>query len=828
MARGAARPSKPFGHRWRSSGLYIIAIVSVALFSGWSNSPETSRTIGFFQGILTTGDSTDNFLFTFIIPILPEILESRLQQPAARIQALTSIILAMNALVSIILAPVTGYVADKLSSRNGLLIAAWGVNMLGTVVTAWSTTLTGLIIGRLIQTVAGSVIWIVGMAMLANAAGARHLSKAFGVAVLLVSAGLLTGPAVSAALYKFVSYGVMWSSAFLVLLIGLALQLLVLEPRGDGARASSTTAPKDTGTRDEEQNSEAQTLDATTAPLLPSSPAAEARSYTYHATTTPTTTDTDPPSPAGSSTPDKANIYWLILRKKRVAAGLLGDTLLAVVIASFEATIPLHIREVFRWDGFHAGLLFLLLQAPTLLLVVPVGGLKDRVGLRYPVSLGFGLLAPSLVLLGLPGHQGFLGTRGAVVYLVSLVAIGVWRTLILGYGGVEVLNGANELADEIPGIFGSNGGYSRSFSLSNVTWKGGMFVGPLVSGALTEAVGYFYMNLVLGTGVSLGTHCTPLLLGGSMNSCCIMAPQVIILAGGTGGFGRYLAETITSSPDYTVAILTRSNKNPPPWTDHPKITTHQTDYTPTSLVPILNTTQATTLLSLIRCPNDAYLPLHTHLLDACIASQTCKRLIPSEWAGNIDDFPLLPRSYGGTRAPFREILRARAASHHVEWTLVHHGWFMDYFLPAHKSYMAYIPGEFPVDPQTWTYHVKGSGEEAQSWTWSRDLARAVVRLLGRERWVWSWRLCADDREMAGRPLKREYRSVEQIEYDVEHHPTPPDDPNIALAELEECTIKGAICCPREKTLRQKEEFFAGMEFVRLEELLVRAEREGFT
>ena len=60
-------------------------------------------------------------------------------------------------------------------------------------------------------------------------------------------------------------------------------------------------------------------------------------------------------------------------------------------------------------------------------------------------------------------------------------------------------DGANELADEIPGIFGSNGGYSRSFSLSNVTWKGGMFVGPLVSGALTEAVGYFYMNLVLGT-----------------------------------------------------------------------------------------------------------------------------------------------------------------------------------------------------------------------------------------------------------------------------------------------------------------------------------------
>ncbi|OJJ95681.1 hypothetical protein ASPACDRAFT_11308, partial [Aspergillus aculeatus ATCC 16872] len=744
----------------------------------------------------------------------PEILESRLQQPAARIQALTSIILSMNALVSILLAPVTGYLADQLSSRNGLLIAAWVVNMLGTAVTAWSTTLTGLILGRLIQTVAGSVIWIVGMAMLANAAGARHLSKAFGVAVLLVSAGLLTGPAVSAALYKFVSYGVMWSSAFLVLLIGLVLQLLVLEPRGDGAHASSTAA-KDWATVDEEQDTlprscGTQTLDATTAPLLPSSPAAEARTYTYHTTITTTTADTHPPKPAENRTPEKQNVYWLILRKKRVAAGLLGDTLLAVVIASFEATIPLHIREVFHWDSFHAGLLFLLLQAPTLILVVPVGGLKDRFGLRYPVSLGFVLLAPSLVLLGLPG-QGLLEKSGAVVYLVSLVAIGVWRTLILGYGGVEVLNGANELAEEKPGIFGSNEGYSRTFSLSNVTWKGGMFVGPLISGALTEAVGYFYMNLVLGTFIySGGAGYAPQMTPRDKRRPAVL--PVIVLAGGTGGFGRYLAEAITSCPDYAVAILTRSNKNPPPWTDHPKITTHQTDYTPTSLLPILNTTQATTLLSLIRCPNDAYLTLHTHLLNACIASQTCKRLIPSEWAGNIDDFPLLPRSYGVTRAPFREILRSQAASHNVEWTLVHHGWFMDYFLPKHKSYMAYIPGEFPIDPQTWTYHGFGEGGGAAVGVGAVGMFSSLVSGVVR---------------MAGRPFEREYRSVAQIEYDVEHHPTPPDDPNIALSELEECTIKGAICCPREKTLRQKEEFFAGMEFVRLEELLVRAKREGF-
>jgi hypothetical protein len=67
---------------------------------------------------------------------------------------------------------------------------------------------------------------------------------------------------------------------------------------------------------------------------------------------------------------------------------------------------------------------------------------------------------------------------------------------------MDYSDGANAVEDEFPGIFGPNGGYSRSFSLSNITWKLGMFVGPLVSGTLTENFGYYYMNLFLGKTIS--------------------------------------------------------------------------------------------------------------------------------------------------------------------------------------------------------------------------------------------------------------------------------------------------------------------------------------
>jgi hypothetical protein len=63
---------------------------------------------------------------------------------------------------------------------------------------------------------------------------------------------------------------------------------------------------------------------------------------------------------------------------------------------------------------------------------------------------------------------------------------------------MRFLDGANAVKDEFLGIFGPNGGYSHSFSLSNVTWKLVMFVGPLIFGTLTDNFGYYYMNLFLG------------------------------------------------------------------------------------------------------------------------------------------------------------------------------------------------------------------------------------------------------------------------------------------------------------------------------------------
>ncbi|KAL5341193.1 major facilitator superfamily domain-containing protein [Aspergillus crustosus] len=462
MVHSASYPQQPPGTAWRSSKLFIVLAISIAMF-------------------------TDYFLFSFIIPVLPEILKDRLRIAPSHTQLVTSIVLSMNALVSIAIAPAVGYISDRVKWKNNLMLSGYLVDIVGTAITAWSRTLAGLIMGRLIQTVAGSLLWIAGMAILGGSIPADQLARAMGICVLFVSAGLLSGPAISAALFNSVSYTTTWLLAFLVLLLGTGVQILMLEPynlpsevKQDGPVYSPV--PSEDSEIDEEH---AATETDSLLPNRPETPPA----YTS------ASDRAQSEQPAGSH-----RIYWLMLRKKRVLTALLADSLLAILISSFEATIPLHIKDVFHWESLQAGILFLLLQAPTLILVFPAGWLKDRVGMRLPVTVGFFLMAPSLWVLGVPGSRGsgWASNRtGQVIYIVTFVVIGVCRTLMLGFGAVEVLRGATEIARERPGIFGGRTGHSRAFVLSNVTWKLGMFIGPLASGFLTESVGYYWMNVTL-------------------------------------------------------------------------------------------------------------------------------------------------------------------------------------------------------------------------------------------------------------------------------------------------------------------------------------------
>lgn len=278
------------------------------------------------------------------------------------------------------------------------------------------------------------------MAIIADTVGADNLAKSLGVAILFTTAGMLCGPALSGALYQFTSYSVAWASSFIFILLGVVFQLLIIKPQNDD-KYRERQASRNEENVDSRPSSTYSGQFQERNPLLSSSSLMQ--NHSYQSLPEPQ----DQGIEANDSTehqPPRRNVYWLMLCKKRVIMALVADALFAILISSFETTLPIHIKAAFHWEALEAGLLFLLIQVPSFILVLPAGWLKDRIGMRYPVTAGFTLLAPFMWLLGVPGDGGLKwagsGRAGQIIYITALVGVGIFRVLPLGFGAFEVLS----------------------------------------------------------------------------------------------------------------------------------------------------------------------------------------------------------------------------------------------------------------------------------------------------------------------------------------------------------------------------------------------------
>lgn len=162
---------------------------------------------------------------------------------------------------------------------------------------------------------------------------------------------------------------------------------------------------------------------------------------------------------------------------------------------------------------------------------------------------------------------------------------------------------------------------------------------------------------------------------------------------------------------------------------------HIEEYSKDIILSVLDSTQATVAISTLQGSDPTwYTTVHEALLTACRESQTCKRLISSEYMGNLRDFWYCPRGNYYARQPFRTTL---ANQNDVKWTLVNQGWLADYWIqPADgsKSYMRPFPEGWPIDLDRTTVRITGTGDEPIGWTAARDMAKAVVKLIAHHDW----------------------------------------------------------------------------------------------
>ncbi|KAL8848891.1 MAG: hypothetical protein Q9221_006116 [Calogaya cf. arnoldii] len=331
------------------------------------------------------------------------------------------------------------------------------------------------------------------------------------------------------------------------------------------------------------------------------------------------------------------------------------------------------------------------------------------------------------------------------------------------------------------------------------------------------------------------------------------ARQTIALAA-VGGMGKFVCEELLADDRFDVVVISRGRD---PWFTSRNIPIHVSDYSHDSVLSIINDSNATALCSFLNVNDERFITIHRAFLSACIASKTCKRLMPSEYSGDVETWPDRPRFYGTTRTPFREILKAEADG--VEWTCIENGWFMDYFLPKEKSYMKPVPDEFPIDLDAWTAVVRGTGDEPQAWTLAREVGKAVVALLASQT-PWEpiiyvsgqWGTFNETIKTmesfygmvppsppshqetsnlprhltTGRPIPTTHTPASSIRDYVAANLHNDQVYAVQAAMCDELSIDGATAVPKEKTLRQREKYFKGCKFSSVEEALVMAREKG--
>ena len=166
----------------------------------------------------------------------------------------------------------------------------------------------------------------------------------------------------------------------------------------------------------------------------------------------------------------------------------------ATLLATFDATVPTLAQELFGFDSLKAGLLFIALVLPYLVLGPAAGWAVDRYGTKPAAVIGFGYLVPVLILLRLVRAGG---RSQVIIYCAILALCGVGMGVI-GSPSIVEASYIVQLYDKAnPNYFGHQGPYAQLYGINSMVFSLGLTVGPVVSGSLKDAIGYGNMNLVI-------------------------------------------------------------------------------------------------------------------------------------------------------------------------------------------------------------------------------------------------------------------------------------------------------------------------------------------
>ncbi|KAH9430055.1 hypothetical protein MCOR02_009777 [Pyricularia oryzae] len=197
---------------------------------------------------------------------------------------------------------------------------------------------------------------------------------------------------------------------------------------------------------------------------------------------------------------------------------------------------------------------------------------------------------------------------------------------------------------------------------------------------------------------------------------------VVAVAGGTGGVGRTIVETLLQSPTHRTIVLTRKIPDEPLFS----ATTIAVDYSDVdSVAKILADNEVDTVISALRVLDEPTSNSEVNLVRATVKAGTPRRFMASVWG-----IQYSPESTVG-KARERTLIELRRTQ--LEWTRFNNGYFLDYYAPPSlKSHMLRVA--FGIDIANKKAAIPGDGNALMTFTYTFDVARFVVASLDLPKW----------------------------------------------------------------------------------------------
>lgn len=449
----------------------------------------------FITLVVSVGSATDVFVYGVTVPVTPTALHTRLGFSDENVQAWTSILLALFGGALLVSSPIVGYIADRSESRRwpylcGLvgLGAATALLCLGTSLSLW-------IAGRLFQGAAAATVWVVGNALLADAAGKDGVCKAMGYTAAATSVGTVAGPLLGGVVYEHFGYYAVFGLAFALIGLDIVLRSVLIERRHRikwlGPERVPFAVEREAIQQYGTDNSAAE------GPTRP-----------------PTACSGSDEQVLLRDAPSRVTLgrMGILLGSPRILVAVWGNFIISTILTSFDSVLPLFTHETFGWKQSGQGLVFLPLMIPHILSPV-TGSIVDQHprACRYMTAGAFLLFLPAMVLLGCVTDNS---VQHQVLLCTLLSLIGVCIVIALPPLDAEVFRAVEEKEQETLSIFGKGGAVGLAFGLASMGFAAGSLVGPVFAGFIRLQAGWGTMSWALGLMAGATSLPTLLFMGG--------------------------------------------------------------------------------------------------------------------------------------------------------------------------------------------------------------------------------------------------------------------------------------------------------------------------